>query len=689
MSVEPKSAPPPPVPIPANDVPDMEYNASQSPSDLPTPPDLAVEPGAQASAPSDARELSHRYAPMLAKSRSGGIENKGLTASLGPLYRSREAGSMAGLPGASMLRYPGFRPLGLSGFRMSAERQMAEADEDDTDMAVDDVFSPAAGNVSHDMDPESSTSPALMPRSLENEEAVPPLEETETMGNLSLGSPDGAAAYSRSPISAAHRASFRTYSSQPRSVGSDAGLSVSAGSASSRPAPYSIPSRSPGPSSSFGHTRSGATPMPAARASVPRLTPLTARRGAPGERYARRPQYLTSVSAPGWHTRTMFDDDETDEELDGDATEDETEGAFASARASRQARPLLRHVPVRRSLSRSPSPLPAADMHALGMPTGDLELGDEDARRATYATDVPPEMRYRYALPRWSVSSAGPASTRSAYMPVPRRPSVPAHGRPAYAPYGNSLPTRMERLGSWGGMYPKYAPAPGSGSAMAGTSPDGAHYSQVHLAAAALDRLSMAGYSREHERGDVRPTDESLRASDKSEEVAAIRDRLGGAANCSAFISKLWHLMINPQLYSKYIRWNEAGDTIILCTEPEVANEFAAEVLPKLFKHGNNASFVRQLNLYGFQRVSSSRLLDPLERQTAVAKGLDGRRAGAPAPNTALEFYGAHSSFAHPRFRRGQEEWLSSMKPRSSKKPKKPPAYPEAGEAGAENKVVG
>ena len=39
--------------------------------------------------------------------------------------------------------------------------------------------------------------------------------------------------------------------------------------------------------------------------------------------------------------------------------------------------------------------------------------------------------------------------------------------------------------------------------------------------------------------------------------------------------------------------------------------------------------------------------------------------------NTAVQLYGAHSSFAHPRFLRGREELLPTMKPRSSKKPKK------------------
>jgi HSF-type DNA-binding len=84
---------------------------------------------------------------------------------------------------------------------------------------------------------------------------------------------------------------------------------------------------------------------------------------------------------------------------------------------------------------------------------------------------------------------------------------------------------------------------------------------------------------------------------DEGVEVAAIRERLGGAANCSAFISKLWYLMINPDMYSQYIRWSEAGDAIVISNDPDLSNEFAADVLPKLFKHGNNASFVRQLNV--------------------------------------------------------------------------------------------
>jgi hypothetical protein len=49
---------------------------------------------------------------------------------------------------------------------------------------------------------------------------------------------------------------------------------------------------------------------------------------------------------------------------------------------------------------------------------------------------------------------------------------------------------------------------------------------------------------------------------------------------------------------SDCIRWGPAGDTIIV-TDPI---RFARDVLPRHFKHDNIRSFMRQLNIYGFQR---------------------------------------------------------------------------------------
>lgn len=69
-------------------------------------------------------------------------------------------------------------------------------------------------------------------------------------------------------------------------------------------------------------------------------------------------------------------------------------------------------------------------------------------------------------------------------------------------------------------------------------------------------------------------------------------------SNVPAFLVKLWKLVEDPQ-YDEHISWNKNGTGFLVHDQAT----FAREILPKYFKHNNFASFVRQLNMYGFRKV--------------------------------------------------------------------------------------
>ena len=50
------------------------------------------------------------------------------------------------------------------------------------------------------------------------------------------------------------------------------------------------------------------------------------------------------------------------------------------------------------------------------------------------------------------------------------------------------------------------------------------------------------------------------------------------------------------------VSWGPKGDSFVV----KDMNEFTKSVLPRIFKHSNFASFVRQLNKYDFHKVKSS-----------------------------------------------------------------------------------
>ncbi|KAI9814052.1 MAG: stress-responsive transcription factor hsf1 [Pycnora praestabilis] len=109
------------------------------------------------------------------------------------------------------------------------------------------------------------------------------------------------------------------------------------------------------------------------------------------------------------------------------------------------------------------------------------------------------------------------------------------------------------------------------------------------------------------------------------------------------FVQKLSSFLEDPKNFD-LIRWSSNGDSFVVIDE----DEFAKRLIPELFKHNNYASFVRQLNMYGFhKKVGLS--------DNSMNASADGKRKSP-------------SEYSHPYFRRGKPDllWLIN-KPKPSK----------------------
>lgn len=67
-----------------------------------------------------------------------------------------------------------------------------------------------------------------------------------------------------------------------------------------------------------------------------------------------------------------------------------------------------------------------------------------------------------------------------------------------------------------------------------------------------------------------------------------------------AFLAKLWRLVEDPET-NDLISWSTDGRSFIIQNQAQ----FAKELLPLNYKHNNMASFIRQLNMYGFHKITS------------------------------------------------------------------------------------
>ena len=59
--------------------------------------------------------------------------------------------------------------------------------------------------------------------------------------------------------------------------------------------------------------------------------------------------------------------------------------------------------------------------------------------------------------------------------------------------------------------------------------------------------------------------------------------------------------MLEDTSWAHVVSWGPHGDCFVV----KDMNEFTKSILPRMFKHSNFASFVRQLNKYDFHKVRS------------------------------------------------------------------------------------
>ncbi|KAH3666913.1 hypothetical protein OGAPHI_003363 [Ogataea philodendri] len=77
-----------------------------------------------------------------------------------------------------------------------------------------------------------------------------------------------------------------------------------------------------------------------------------------------------------------------------------------------------------------------------------------------------------------------------------------------------------------------------------------------------------------------------------------LQNQMTGPPKRPAFVMKLWN-MVNDSQNAKYISWLPDGKAFQVSDR----ESFMRHVLPKYFKHNNFASFVRQLNMYGWHKI--------------------------------------------------------------------------------------
>ncbi|PQE29858.1 heat shock factor protein [Rutstroemia sp. NJR-2017a WRK4] len=136
------------------------------------------------------------------------------------------------------------------------------------------------------------------------------------------------------------------------------------------------------------------------------------------------------------------------------------------------------------------------------------------------------------------------------------------------------------------------------------------------------------------------------------EEKAAIAKREAQAKRkqIPPFVQKL-SSFLDESKNTELIRWSDRGDSFVVLDE----DEFAKTLIPELFKHNNYASFVRQLNMYGFHK--------------RVGLSDNSMKASERKNKSPSEYYNPYFKRGHPNLL-----WLINKPKGGNKRPARPGA---------------
>ncbi|KAK4983385.1 Heat shock transcription factor [Elasticomyces elasticus] len=152
---------------------------------------------------------------------------------------------------------------------------------------------------------------------------------------------------------------------------------------------------------------------------------------------------------------------------------------------------------------------------------------------------------------------------------------------------------------------------------------------------------------------DVRPPDVGWDGTNNEEDetlekkaATAKKDKQAKNKPIPPFVQKL-SSFLDSSNRTDLIRWTDDGNSFVVLDE----DEFARTMIPELFKHNNYASFVRQLNMYGFHKK--------------VGLGTNSMAAAERKVKEPSEYY-------HQYFKRGRPDLLWCIqKPQNASKSSK------------------